>query len=88
MLSAARDLLVQATIAQGKRQWRSAMSLLQQLLLRHPNSPERAEAHYRLARLYRRQGKWTSTETHYRHAIAHRDDAVWAPAAPSPKAQT
>lgn len=81
LLSKARRLLIQATVAYKQRRWRRATTLYKRLLLRYPKSPERGEAHYRLARLYRREGKTTESERHYRHAIAQRHDTVWAPKA-------
>ncbi len=79
-----RLLLLQAKAAQRQRRWTQAMTLLKRLLIRYPQSPERAEAHYRLAQLYRRQrpkGYQDKRETHLRHAIAQRHDAEWAPKA-------
>jgi TolA-binding protein len=74
-------LLLQAIAAQRQRQLPQAMTRLKRLLIRYPQSPERAEAHYRLAQLYRRQGDQNKRETHLRHAIAQLDDAEWAPKA-------
>ncbi len=80
----ARLLLLQAIVAQRQRRLPQAMTLLKRLLIRYPKSPERAEAHYRLAQLYRRRGRkghQEQRETHLRHAMAQRHDAVWAPKA-------
>ena len=74
-------LLLQAIVAQRRRRLSQAMTLLQRLLIHYPNSPERAEAHYRLAQLYRRKGRRDQRETHLRHAMAQRRDAEWAPKA-------
>ncbi|PON15680.1 hypothetical protein C2W62_22510 [Candidatus Entotheonella serta] len=79
-----RLLLLQALAAQRQRRLPQAMTLLKRLLVRYPKSPERAEAHYRLAQLYRRRGRkgyQNKRETHLRHAMAQRHDAEWAPKA-------
>ncbi len=79
-----RVLLLKALAAQRQRRLPQAITLLKRLLIRYPQSPERAEAHYRLALLYRRQGRkryQDQSKTHLRHAIAQRHDAVWAPKA-------
>lgn len=80
-LPASRILLIRASVAQKRRQPREATALLHQLLLRYPNSAERAEAHYRLAQLYHHQDNHTASDTHFRHAIAQPHDAVWTPKA-------
>jgi soluble lytic murein transglycosylase len=80
-IPASRILLMQAIVAQKRHQQREATALLQQLLLRYPNSAERAEAHYRLAQLYHRQDQHPASDTHFRHAIAQPYDAVWTPTA-------
>ncbi|HEY7708717.1 MAG TPA: transglycosylase SLT domain-containing protein [Candidatus Entotheonella sp.] len=80
-IPASRILLMQAIVAQQRRQPREAIALLQQWLLHHPNSAERAEAHYRLAQLYHRQDQHTESDTHFRHALAQPHDAVWTPKA-------
>jgi soluble lytic murein transglycosylase len=80
-IPASRILLMRAIMAQKRRQTREAATLLQQMLLRYPNGAGRTEAHYRLAQLYRRQGKHTASDTHYRHAITQPHDAVWTPKA-------
>ncbi len=80
----ARLLLLQAIAAQRQRRLPQAMTLLKRLLVRYPQSPERAEAHYRLAQLYRRRrqkGYQDQREIHLRHAIAQRHDTEWAPKA-------
>ncbi len=78
---AARLLLSRAVAAQQRRQRREAIALFERFLLLYPKHPERAEAHYRLAQLYRRQKKQTASETHYRHAAAQHGDPIWAPKA-------
>jgi soluble lytic murein transglycosylase len=80
-LQHSRFLLLRAVAAQRQRRWPQAMTLLKRLLLRYPQSPVRAEAHYRLAQLYRRQGREDKREIHLRHAMAQPHDAVWAPRA-------
>ena len=79
-----RLLLMQAIVAQKQRRLPHAITLLKRLLVRYPQSPERAEAHYRLAQLYRRRGRQKyrhQRETHLRHAMAQHHDTVWAPKA-------
>lgn len=77
----ARFLLLSAVAAQRQRRGSHAVTQLKRLLIRYPQSAERAEAHYRLALRYRRQGQKVQGETHLRHAIALRHDDVWAPKA-------
>ena len=75
------QLLTQAILAQNRRRWRHATTLFERWLLRYPQSPQRAEAHYRLGRVYFTQGQEKSTERHYQHASAQHDDLIWAPKA-------
>lgn len=78
---AEHQLLAQAILAQHRKRWRRAITLFERWLLRYPKSPQRAEVHYRLGRLYFTQGQEESTERHYHHASAQRDDLIWAPRA-------
>ncbi len=80
----AQLLLLQAIATQRQRRLPQAMTLLKRLLIRYPQSPQRAEAHYRLAQLYHRRGQkgyQDQRKTHLRHAIAQRHDSEWAPKA-------
>lgn len=75
---APRIMLTRGSVAFRRRRYSEAKKWLQTFINRYPRHDRIAEAHYLLARVYRRQRHTDSSEEHYQYVIRHHSHSQWA----------